>query len=172
MIPYGMAVLPLKKFIVFAKLEKENNRYKIEFQEFYSRELWHNTISAIQKVYQDLPEPDKNNSVIWAKHYKQAGAINLYQQKYHIPPAISYRGSYYTWSPEKGILPGTVIAISNQGVGIDFWHEYFNSVTPKKKIYDRYANDDEDEWQTIYLCKEPKQNFSELKRLFKDRIFE
>jgi hypothetical protein len=75
------------------------------------------------------------------------------------------------WAPT-GQMPETVIAFTNGEAKIDFFNNYFNSVVAMKKVYNPYADFEEDRYQTIYICKKPKQNFDELKNLFKNRIFE
>jgi hypothetical protein len=89
-----------------------------------------------------------------------------------MPKAFSYHGSFYLWTPEKGELPKTIIAFSNGEAGINFFQPFFNSVVAVKRIYNPYADDEKDLWQTIYICKEPKLNFEQLRTEFKTRIFE
>ncbi len=171
MMPHSLSLLPLDDFIKFARIEKEDNRYKIPFQEYYSQSLWDNTLSAIKQTYDDLPENEQQNCLIWGKHYKEAGAVNLYRDKYQLPKSFSYHGSFYLWAPA-GNIPNTIIAFSDRGAGIDFWQAYFHTVIEREKVYDQYADDDEDLWRTIYICKDPKQDFDDLKEIFKNRIFE
>jgi hypothetical protein len=48
------------------------------------------------------------------------------------------------------------------------------SESPKlvRTIYNPYADNDEELYQRIYVCKTPKQDFDRMKELFKKRIFE
>lgn len=171
MVPHSLSLLPLNDFIKFARIEKENNRYKIPFEEYYSQTLWQDVMSAIKRAYDGLPENEKQNYLIWGKHYKDAGAVNLYRSDYQLPKAFSYHGSFYLWA-HTGNMPHTIIAFSDKGSGIDFWQTYFQKVIEKERIYNPYADDDEDLWRTIYICQNPKQDFNDLKKLFKNRIFE
>lgn len=172
LIPFGLAVLPLDAFIKFAGIEKKDNRYEIEYKEYYSKSKWEKTMRGLQAVYNSLTINEREDCLIWGKHYSQAGGVNLFRENYEIPKAISYHGSFYLWSPEKGELPKTIIAFSNGEAGIDFFQSFFNSVVAVKQIYDPYADDEKDLWQTIYICKEPKLNFEQLRTEFKTRIFE
>ena len=72
------------------------------------------------------------------KHYKQAGAVNLYGKKYNLPTAFSYHGSFYMWAPE-GEMPETVIAFSEGNNRISFFNTYFENVELAKKIYNPYS---------------------------------
>jgi hypothetical protein len=172
LIPFGLAVFPLNTFIKFAGIESKDGRYKIEYIEYYAKSKWEKTMEGLQNVYDSLPASEKEDCMIWGKHYSQAGGVNLFRSTYDLPPAFSYHGSFYLWSPEKGNLPKTVIAFSNGEAGIGFFQSFFDEVVAVKEIYNPYADEEKDLWQTIYLCKNPKMNFEELRTEFKTRIFE
>lgn len=171
LMPWGMMVLPLHDFISDYKIKKENNRYQIHYEEYYSAEKWKNTLTALQAVYDSLPGQERNTCLIWGKHYRQAGAVDLFGRKYGLPGAFSYHGSFYLWAPQ-GQMPETVIGFTNDEASIAFFKCYFSSVVAVKKLYNPYADFDKDVYQTIYICKKPKQNFDELRTLFKKRVFE
>lgn len=103
------------------------------------------------------------------KHYGQAGAVNVLGSGYNLPKAFSYHGSFYSWAPE-GEMPQTILALSYD-VG-DFFNPYFEEVKLVKTIYNPYADNEEELYQRIYVCKKPRQNFDKMKTLFKTRIFE
>ena len=172
LIPFGLAVLPLNTFIKFADIEKKDIRYQIEYTEYYSKSKWVKTMDGLQTVYDSLPQNEKKDCLIWGKHYSQAGGVNLFRKNNNIPKAFSYHGSFYLWTPEKGELPKTIIAFSNGEAGINFFQPFFNSVVAVKRIYNPYADDEKDLWQTIYICKEPKLDFEQLRTEFKTRIYE
>lgn len=171
LVPFGLAILPLNSFIQFAHLKKEDGRYQIHNQEYYSRTKTLNTLTAIKTIYDSLPANEKEHCLIWGKHYSQAGIVNLYRQQYGLPEAFSYHGSFYLWAPE-GPMPHTVIAFTNGEADINFFRDFFNTVIPVSKVYNPYADFDKDLWQTIYICKDPKQTFAGLKAAFRTRVFE
>jgi hypothetical protein len=170
LLPWGLMVLPLNSFISVYKLNKGEHRFGIP-DEYYSEGKWTKTMTAIKAVYDSLPAKEKQGCLIWGKHYSQAGAVNLLGSAYGLPKAFSYHGSFYLWAPG-GQMPGTVIAFTNGEATIDFFETYFNSVIAVKEVYNPYGDFDEDRYQTIYICKSPKQSFDELKVLFKKRVFE
>ena len=143
--------------------------HNIAFDERYSKEKWNVTLKELKLVYDNLPVAEKKSVLIWGKHYGQAGAINLFNKKYNLPKAFSLHGSFYNWIP-KGEMPKTTICLS-YNVG-DFFNNYFEEVIKVKTIYNPYSENEEELHQHIYVCKNPKQTFNELKILFKDRIFE
>ena len=171
MLPWGISVLPLDAFIKVYGLKKDNDHYTLHFSEYYSRSKWKNTLTALSVVYDSLPEGEKSTCLIWGKHYSQAGAVDLYGRDYHLPGSFSYHGSFYLWAPS-GQMPKTVIGYTNGEAGIDFFENYFDSVHVAKRVFNPYADFDKDLWQTIYICRGPKQSFNDMKIFFKYRIFE
>jgi Dolichyl-phosphate-mannose-protein mannosyltransferase len=174
--PFGLALLPVDSFKEYAGLEMKGGRFqskfKIEAQEYFSLAKWKNTLTALKEVYDSLPQTERQTCLIWGKHYSQAGGVNLFRHDYGLPKAISYHGSFYLWSPESGKLPEAIIAFTNGEAEIDFFQDFFSSVIPVKKVYNPYASFDKDLYQTIFICKKPKQDFAGLRSAFKTRIFE
>ncbi|MGC3972139.1 MAG: hypothetical protein QM775_33805 [Pirellulales bacterium] len=171
LIPWGIKVLPLQTFIDTYHIKEKDGITPVHFGEYYSNPLWHHTLTAIKHVYDSLPANEQRDCLIWGKHYRQAGIATLYKNKYHLPDAFSYHGSFYTWSPA-GKIPATIIAFSNGEAGIDFFQPYFDSVIAVAKVHNPYAETEKDIWQTVYVCKSPRQDFTTMKILFKERIFE
>ncbi len=170
LLPWGLMVLPLNSFINVYSLNKGVSKFGIP-DEYYTKSKWDKTMTAIKTVYDGLPADERSDCLIWGKHYSQAGAVNLLGPNYGIPKAFSYHGSFYLWAPA-GEMPKTVIAFTNGEAKIDFFENYFNSVTAVGQVYNPYADFEEDKYQTIYICKKPKQSFDDLKVIFKMRVFE
>ena len=176
LIPFGMPVFPLQNYIKYdypyEKKEVAGGQYAIRFEERYSQEKWRMTLGELKNVLDSLPEFEKENTLIWGKHYSQAGAVNLLGERYNLPQAFSMHGSFYNWTPNEN-MPNCVIAIRySSDQGKDFFEPFFQEVTPVKSVYNPYGDEKGKLWQTIFICKNPKQTFGELKTLFKDRVFE
>ena len=174
LIPFGMPVFPLESYLKhdypYENREMvKGGEFNIRFDERYSKKKWSATIKELKNVYDSLPDIEKNNAIIWGKHYAQAGAVNLFKERYDLPKAFSLHGSFYNWLP-KGKMPETTIALS-YNVG-DFFNGYFEEVIKVKTIYNPYSENEEELHQHIYICKKPNQTFDALKTLFKDRVFE
>jgi len=173
LIPFGMPVYSFNRYLTkiypFEKKEIEVGKYAIKYDEYYTKQKWQTTMQELKLVYDSLPLEERKNCMIWGKHYGQAGAVNLLGVKYNLPKAFSYHGSFYSWTP-KGQMPNTIIALSYR-VG-DFFSAYFDEVKLVRIIYNPYANNEEELYQRIYICKKPKQDFDKMKELFKMRIFE
>ncbi len=176
LIPFGMPVTNftyyLKNEYPFEKEEVAGAKYAVKFEERYSINKWKETLSNLKAVYDSLPAAEKNHTIIWGKHYAQAGGINFFGRNYNLPEAFSLHGSFYNWVP-KGEMPQTLIALRNSNeAGMDFFEPYFEQVIAVRKMYNPYADEEEKLYQTIFICKGPKQSFEGLQALFKDRIFE
>ncbi|WP_210646958.1 ArnT family glycosyltransferase [Flavobacterium flabelliforme] len=173
LIPFGMPVYSFNRYLTkiypFEKKDIEGGKYAVKYDEYYSKEKWRKTMQELKSVHDNLPAKEKQNCLIWGKHYGQAGAINLLRIDYNLPKAFSYHGSFYSWTP-KGEMPETIIALSYR-VG-DFFSPYFGEVKLVRTIYNPYSENEEELYQRIYICKMPKQNFDKMKEQFKKRIFE
>lgn len=174
LIPFGMPVYTfvhyLKKVYPIENKKIKGGQYSIGFEAYYAKEKWQTTMCQLKAVYDSLSPTEQRQALLWGKHYGQAGAINLYRAQYNLPEAFSYHGSFYSWAPHNGKMPSTIIALSYD-VG-DFFQPYFNQVQKVRTIYNPYSDNEEQLYQFVYICKEPKQDFMDMKRLFKDRIFE
>ena len=147
----------------------EGAEYSIPFEERYSHHIWPVVMKKLENVIGNLPDSEQKELLIWGKHYRQAGAVNLFKKKYNLPNAFSLHGSFYSWLPE-GKMPDTVIALSYADA--DFFENYFEDVVLAETIHNPYADEKEKLLQKIFVCSNPKQDFQQLKMQFKYRIFE
>ncbi|WP_157558147.1 ArnT family glycosyltransferase [Niabella aurantiaca] len=176
MIPFGMPVynLPtyLKRIFPYEGEMASDGHYRVKFDEYYTRSKWKETLHELKTVYDSLPANERAHCLIWGKHYSQAGIVSLYRNvagKQQLPPVFSYHGSFYTWAPG-GAMPHTIIALSYQAG--NFFDPYFDFVVPVRKIENPFAEKEEERFQYIYICKQPKQSLDQMKLLFRYRIFE
>lgn len=174
-LPFSLPLTSLDSYLKneyqYEKKEIEGGKYAVK-EERYSKEKWKETLTELKNVYDNLPESERKNCMIWGKHYGQAGAIALFREKYNLPETFSLHGSFYSWLPQ-GNMSNTVIAIRySKENGSDFFEPYFEEVKAVKSIYNPYADEEEQVWQTIFICQKPKQDFDTLKKLFANRIFE
>lgn len=173
MIPFGMPVYSLDRYLSkvypYEKQKTADGKYAVKFEEYYSTELWANTMQQLKSVYDSVQAEAKGSCLLWGKHYRQAGAISLFGKEYGLPAVFSYHGSFYSWAPS-GPMPQTVVALSNKLSG--FFEQYFTDVKKVRAIYNPYSYEDEESYQYIYICQNPKQDFEKMKDLFRHRIFE
>jgi hypothetical protein len=173
LIPFGLTVYPLDDYLTYVypyeKKEVEGGTHGVKYDEYYTEKKWTVTMELLKTVHDSLPAQEQAATLIWGKHYGQAGAVNLLGGAYGLPKAFSYHGSFYSWAPT-GPMPETIIALSYRVGG--FFMPYFEEVTLVREIYNPYSENEEELYQRIYVCKKPKQDFDAMKELFKHRIFE
>jgi hypothetical protein len=66
-------------------------------QYFADRFGWENMAKTFADAYHSLPDSFRNECVIIAGNYGEAGAVNYYRAQYDLPPAYSQHNSHYLW---------------------------------------------------------------------------
>ena len=171
LLPHGLPLLSLNKYIELYRLKPNtDNKIPLTFENYYSNENWNRILSAVNHIYNNLPDEDKTKCLVWGRHYSMAGGINLMGKNYNLPPAFSLHSSFYTWVPEF-TKDAVIIAISESNWQKPQWERYFNDVNEMFVFENRYAS--EKNWYNyrIFLCREPKFDSKQLKELFKNEIF-
>lgn len=105
-LPYGLPVMPvdsLQSYVQFMGrhgfselLRWEDGRLHNLPQEFADMFGWEEQVMAVEEIYSNLSQSDKDRCIIIAGSYGEAGAIDYYSDKYNLPGAISVSSSYYT----------------------------------------------------------------------------
>lgn len=170
-LPFGVPVLPLKTFIsVYHLKPNEDGRYKIPFENYYSKEIWNRALTEVETIYTKLPEQEKQKCLVWGRHYSQAGGINLLGEKRNLPKAFSFHSSFYNWVPDFE-KDATIIVIADPEWDMEHWQRFFSSVEEMNVIENYYTQDKKWYFQRIFLCRGLKNNSAELKAIFKDEIY-
>ncbi len=171
LMPKAVPVLPLNTYLkLYYPSKSDTDKIPLPFENYYSAGIWNKILTEVDSTYSKLPPEEKNNCLIWGRHYSQAGGINLLGRKYGLPKAFSFHSSYYNWVPEfsKNV---TVIVISDLSWDTDHWLQYFDDVELIDDIENRFASDKEWGVQHLYLCRGIKYNSNELKQKFRNEIF-
>lgn len=170
-LPKGMPILPLDKYVKLYKLKKNSdNKIPLTFENYYSKGIWDQLLVSVDSTFRNLPATEQKSCLIWGRHYSQAGGINLLGRKYGLPPAISFHSSYYKWVPD---FPAnlTMIVISDYSWDKEHWLRYFSDVQEVDRIENLYASDKEWYVQHVFLCRNLKYSSDELKVKFRNQIF-
>ena len=119
---------------------------------------WEEMTAKIAEVYHSLPEADRARTCIMAGNYGEAGAIEYYGKKYNLPlPPVSGHNQYHVWGP--GRFTGDIVIVV--GIPRSSLMSNFKTVEDANLFSHPYIMPYEN--QTIYLCREPIKNFSEIK---------
>ena len=171
LLPHAMPLLKLERYISFYGKDKNDvENISLQFDNYYFEELWNPILKSVKECYENLPEEEKQNCLVWGRHYSHAGAINLFTRKYNLPQAFSLHSSYYAWVPEFS-RDATIIAIADKGWTKQNYLKYFDDVQELKAIKNPYALNENWSLHTIFLCRKLKYNSSELCQFFKNEIY-
>jgi hypothetical protein len=112
---------------------------------------WQEMTAQVAKIYYDLPEKERKNTVIVTRNYGEASGIYFYSTKYKLPMPISQHLQYYLWGYRNMTDNGTAIL-----VGWSNPEPACKKVIQVGQTYNKYAVPFEN--QPIFLCwgfKEP-----------------
>ncbi|ATL48856.1 hypothetical protein COR50_17730 [Chitinophaga caeni] len=176
MIPFGMPVYSLDRYIdrihkKYADNTVPGGKYAISFEEYYSQFMWPQVLTLLGKTYETLSPAQKQHCLVWGRHYRQAGAVALWGKQYGLPAVFSYHGSFYSWAP-LGNMPATILVLDYNGSWEEDYKELFTKITKVGRVYNPYADEEETLFQYVYICEGPLQSFDDMKRIYKDRIYE
>jgi hypothetical protein len=135
-------------------------KYGIDELRYDYREMigWPELVNSVSRVYGDLSDEDKKNTIIITGNYGEAGSINHYGPKFGLPVAASGIGSYYYWGPGKPDAT-TVIFV---GYSEEYLKRYFSHVEVMEVFKNKYEINNEEQGILIIRCKKPNKPISEM----------
>jgi hypothetical protein len=60
---------------------------------------WEEMAAGVGKVFQSLSSAEQQNCVIVSDDYGAAGAMEIYSEKYDLPPVYATHNSFHSWGP-------------------------------------------------------------------------
>ncbi|MGD1045045.1 MAG: glycosyltransferase family 39 protein [Bacteroidota bacterium] len=168
LMPLATPLLPVEQFVRYSKTLGLWNLIRMEKGEgdtlplhFVHRFGWEELVDSIGRVYNALPQGEKEKCAIFAPWYGIAGAVDHFGPKHNLPKAICGRNSYWMWGTHN-YSGEEVLAI---GFNARHWGKFFNSVEEVAYYKSQYAYD-----EAIYLCKKPKSSLKEMWPRFREFI--
>ncbi len=76
-------------------------------QDFADQLGWRHQAATVARVYDSLSPADRRRTVLGADNYGEAGALEFYGPRWHLPPVVCGCGSFWYFGPGK--RPGTVL---------------------------------------------------------------
>ncbi|TLP82111.1 ArnT family glycosyltransferase [Maribacter sp. ACAM166] len=165
-IPELTPILPIEKYVKYAQFEEENGRIELtgDYADMFG---WEEQVKLVDSVYQSLNPIEKNNYVLWAENYGEAGALKILGKKYNLPNPISRHGSFWTWG--YGTKEALVwISIGNEKASVE---HVFKEVELIKIITHKYAIGEEN-GIPLYICRKPKIDIENWWKDYKAHIFD
>jgi 4-amino-4-deoxy-L-arabinose transferase-like glycosyltransferase len=115
-LPLGFPVLPPPRMEAYVTVlgdegARTTNIGEIERlpQDYADMLGWREFVAAVADVYHGLPPADREQAVILASNYGEAGAIDFYGTELGLPKAVAVVGTYWFFGP--GERPGEVIVV-------------------------------------------------------------
>ena len=120
---------------------------------------WQEMTRKVAQVYYSLPAADRVKACIVARNYGEAGAIEYYGVKYHLPlPPVSGHLQYYIWGP--GRFSGEVVI--TVGVSYDDVKNNYQDIRKGPILTNPYMMPYE-RANPIYVGRKPLKRFQEIK---------
>ncbi len=108
-IPVALPVLTPEKLDAFYKkhdskklglLKWEDGKNHPLPQDFADMLGWEEMARKMARAYNTLDSGEKKNTLLFCDNYGEAGAVNFYGAKYHLPLAYSDNASFLYWMPD------------------------------------------------------------------------
>jgi hypothetical protein len=170
MAPFALPCLPVETYIKYSQaigitVESHEGHELTELHQFYADMFgWESKAQTISDVYLSLPPEERARTLLVARNYGQAGAIEYYSDKYSLPPVYSPHNNYWIWGQEhfdKNYQ--TLIIIGGGGVGPDDFAEDGEQVSV---IRCRYCMTYENNLP-VYICRKLKYTIEEIRNGYK-----
>ena len=134
----------------------ENNMYHPLPQDYADMLGWDELAAITHKAW--LLVDRKEQCIIYAENYGQAGAITILGKKYDLPEAISFSDNFRYWIPKTFNSEITELIYINDEPGNDIGKLFENI-----QVIGSVSNPLAREFGTkVYLCTKPKSSFNQL----------
>lgn len=141
-LPMGLPILPPAPMAEYAArlgvttAVQTNRGELLELPQDYADMLgWEAQSTAVARAYRSLSERERNDAVLLAANYGEAGALDLHGRKHGLPPVISPAGTYWQFGP--GNKPGTVLLTI--GVPASELRQFYDSVVTVGRVNERWV---------------------------------
>lgn len=159
MMPLSLPIFSLEKMEEFSKPMAEfTNRWEDGEvhnlpQDYADMTGWGELSDIVINLYNSLPETEKQNCIIYAENYGQAGAINFRDKKDKLPSPISFSDNFLLWAPDS--IKNTSMIYVNHEVGdIEFLFKQYQKIGQVNNKYFR------ENGVQVYYCLQPKDSFN------------
>ncbi|HVU95525.1 MAG TPA: glycosyltransferase family 39 protein [Puia sp.] len=134
-------------------------------QDFADMLSWEEMTQKVAKAYACLDSTEKAHTLLFCDNYGEAGAVNYYGPKYHLPPAYSANASFLYWMPRDIDRFDVLLLVTDDRK--EMQHPFireFQSVRLVDSIANPYALEN---GSLILLLKGPSDAF---RKAFKEKI--
>ncbi len=165
-IPLMTPLLPIQTFTDWYEIEKVGTHYELsgDYADMFG---WEEQVAIVDSLYQSFPENSRDEIVIWAENYGEAGALTILGDQYGLPNPISRHGSFWKWGYQN---PNASywISIGNETASVEY---IFHECTLIRRIDHPYAIEEE-RGIPLYVCSNPKQPIENWWAAYRPYIFD
>ncbi|MDP4285117.1 MAG: glycosyltransferase family 39 protein [Bacteroidota bacterium] len=149
-------------------LKWEDQKYHALPQDFGDMLGWKEMTQKTAQAYSTLTEEEKKNSIIFCDNYGEAGAVNFYSKKYHLPEAYSDNASFLYWLPDSIHLVNVVMITDDKQEMEHSFIKDFSSAVLFDSVTNVYARE---RGTLIILLKGANEKMQEMfrEKIKKDR---
>jgi len=115
-VPVGLPVLPIDKldaYVDAVTFGAVANAYEVTGT-FHDQHGWEEQVATVAEVYHGLPPNDRDNCILFARNFGEAGAIDFYGPEHGLPKAYSVHQNYYFWGPPPDGKVTVVVGVSRE----------------------------------------------------------
>jgi hypothetical protein len=160
--PLVVPVLPVETYIQYSNAlhlqPPAIEKHKLgPLPQLYADQFgWEEMVMTVAGVYNSLPDDVRAKTAIFTQNYGQAGAIDFFGPKYHLPKAISGHQSYFFWGP-RDFTGESVIVLQDKQQTLE---EKFAEVRKAATVYHPYSMPYEQ--YDVFYCRSLKRPLKEI----------
>jgi len=172
-IPLLLPIFPPQKLEIFYKdyglaksglLKWEDLKDHPLPQDFSDMLGWEEMAQKVSAAYEKLDSTEKKQTILFCDNYGEAGAVNFYAAKYHLPHAYSDNASFLYWLPDSFQFHNLILLTDDQEEMQHPFIKDFSSAVLNDSIVTPYARERGD---LIITLKNGNDAFN---KMFKEKI--
>ncbi|TAI47608.1 ArnT family glycosyltransferase [Flagellimonas allohymeniacidonis] len=165
-VPEATPLLPIEKYVEYKGLQEKNGRIELtgDYADMFG---WEEQVKLVDSVYQSLSPKERDNCVLWAENYGEAGALKILGKKYNLPNPISRHGSFWSWGYDNKDAD-VWISLGNEAPSVEY---VFEDIQLVKIIEHKYAIGEEN-GIPLYVCRKPKIDIEQWWKDYEDHVFD
>jgi len=135
-------------------------------QDFADMLGWEEMAKKVATAYNTLDSNEKKDCILFCDNYGQAGAVNYYREKYHLPEAYSDNASFLYWLPDTMHLNNIILVTDDENEMQHGFIKDFTYAAVSDSVTNTYARE---RGSLIITLKGGNDSFN---KMFKEKIAE